>query len=147
MRGVALRQFDVRVKYKGRPYGSHESVGADSMTLVDGSYCFWLHNVDGSGQESREMTASFRAADVESIKESAYPVSDAAVIRRVVDVLVVCIVEKAKADGEPISGEQAENERKAWTARFREVFAAVRAGGSAIRELLTTASLFDKLLG
>lgn len=116
------------------------------MTLDDGSYCFWLHNVDASGRECREMTASFPAADVESVKESGNPVSDTAVIRRVVDVIVVCIVEKAKADGQPLSEEQAEHQHRAWTVRFREVFAAVRAGGSAIRELLTTARLFQNLL-
>ena len=141
-----MRKFDVRVKYKGRPYGSSESIRADSMTIEDANHCFWLHSMDASGNEIREMTASFPVADVESVRESNAPVSDAAVIRRVVEVIVVFIVEKAKMDGEPLSEEEEKREHTEWTDKLKKVFGAVRAGGSVVRELLATGNQIWTLL-
>lgn len=145
-----MKQFDVRVKYKGRPYGSEESIVADSMTIEDGTYRFWLHNVDVSEDVprfTREMTASFPVAVVESVKESGYRVSDAAVIHRVVDVIVVYVVEKAKADGEPLSEEQEKEARREWTDKLRELFATASAGSKAVRDVLAAANQWSNLIG
>lgn len=142
-----MKEFEVRVKYKGRSYGSDVRVGADSMTIEDGIYRFWLHNVSATGEENQEMTASFPINAVESVTESGHPVSDAAVIHRFVDVIIVYIVEQAKAGGEPLSEEQKEQERQEWTKKFKKVFAAARAGNNAVREFLATASQALNLLG
>ena len=145
-----MKQFNVRVKYEGRPYGSNESIAADSMTIEDGTYRFWLHNVGVSENAiriTREMTASFPVAAVESVTESGYRVSDAAAIRRVVDVIVVYVVEKAKAEGAPLSEEQVKKTRREWTAKFKELFATASAGSKAVRDFLTAANEWSNLIG
>lgn len=145
-----MKQFDVRVKYKGRPYGSHESIVADSMTIEDDTYRFWLHNVDASDNVTRinrEMTASFPVAAVESVMETGYRVSDEAAIRRVVDVIVVYVVENAKADGEPLSEEQVKETRRVWTDKLKELFATATAGSKAVRDFLAAANQWLNLIG
>ena len=136
-----MKRFEVRVKYKGRLYGSTEWVRADSMTLDDDTYQFWLHNV-----ESRDLTASFPVAAVESVQESGSPVSDEAVIRRIVEVVIVYVVEKAKADGAPLSEKQQESVRREWTTKFKEWFATASAGSKAVQNFLAAANQMAKLL-
>ena len=138
------------MRYQGRPYASDESIAADSMTIDDDTYWFWLHNVDVSDSVpriTREMRASFPVAAVESVKETGCQVSDAAAIRRVVDVMVVYVVEKAKADGEPLSEYQETEARREWTAKFKELFAAASAGSKAVRDLLAAANDWSNLIG
>ena len=145
-----MKQFDVEVKYKGRERSTTEWVYADSVTKDNDTYHFWLHNIDASGEVVREMTASFPVADVHAVKESHSPVpavSDTAVIRRVVDVIIVYVVEKAKADGEPLSEEQEKQAHRDWTAKFKKVFAAARGGSNAVREFLATANQVLNMLG
>lgn len=145
-----MKEFDVEVKYKGRERSITESVYADSVTKDSDTYQFWLHNIGASGEVVREMTASFPIADVHAVKQSRFPfpaVSDEAVIHRVVDVIIVYIVEKAKAEGEPLSEEEEKQARKEWAEKFRKVFATANAGSKAVREFLATANQFFNLLG
>ena len=126
--------FEVRVTH-----GPRKTVQADKMTTEGGNYCFWVTR-GATNRAVWEQVAAFPEGQVLSAIKSSLGTTptDDQVIERVVEVFIICVVEKARADGTPLTDEQVKKEKQTMTTKLKEIFDATKSGVEAVKVLLDT---------